>query len=92
MGHRGAREAMEEARRARLGTRGAQPPLGSTASCALAHGSTPRGPGARWLPMGQEGTGAARASLPGCFALALPCAARPAPRAWPASPERRRAP
>lgn len=35
---------MEEARRARPGTRGAQPPLGSTASCALAHGSAPRGP------------------------------------------------
>lgn len=54
--------------------------------------SRPGAPGGcRW---GKLGTGAARASLPGCFALALalPCLARPAPRAWPASPERRRAP
>lgn len=38
---------MEEARRAGPGTPGAQPPLGSTASSALAHGSAPRGPGRR---------------------------------------------
>lgn len=70
---------MEEARRARPGTRGAQPPLGSTASSALAHGSAPRGPGRRVAADGgKRGTGAARASVPGCFALALPCSALPA--------------
>lgn len=77
-GERDAREAMEEARRARPGTPGAQPPLGSTASSALAHGSAPRGPGRR---VAADGANEAPGLL-GPFSPAAspsPCPALPCP-------------
>lgn len=65
---------MEEARRARPGTRGAQPPLGSTASCALAHGSAPRGPE---RPVAADGAKEAPGRLGPLSRAALPCPALP---------------
>lgn len=73
---------MEEARRARPGTRGAQPPLGSTASCALAHGSAPRGPE---RPVAADGAKEAPGRLG-----PLSRAASPSP--YPALPSRLRGP
>lgn len=65
---------MEEARRARPGTRGAQPPLGSTASCALAHGSAPRGPE---RPVAADGAKEAPGRLGPLSRAASPCPALP---------------
>ncbi|XP_021063456.1 uncharacterized protein LOC110328354 [Mus pahari] len=81
-GERDAREATEEARRARLGTPGEQPPLGSTASSALAHGSAPRGPGRRVAADGVN-------EAPGLLGPFSPAAS---PSSCPALPTRLRGP